>query len=425
MHRDGIIAGMTDLIPKATDWLLRLEALLTNLLTNLRRFPWRNTAHTLRERFREDRLGITASSLTFTTIMALVPLFTVVLAVFTAFPVFAKFEKVLQQWLIESLIPDSIARQVLGYLTQFAGKASRLGGVGLAALFVTALALILTIDRTLNSIWRVRKPRPLGQRVLVYWAVVTLGPLLLAVSLSVTSYVLSSSKGLVAVMPDSLQWLLDSVQFLLLAWGMAALYHFVPNAQVRWGHAWTGGLFVSVGLELAKRLLVLYLGKVPTYSVLYGAFATVPILLVWIYVAWVIVLLGALMAAYLPSLLAGVQRRARAHGWQFLLALEILQQLERVHMTPDKGLSLEQLGVLLQVDPLQLEPVVETLVELDWLGQLQEERPGSAPRLLLLANPDATPLEPLFRTLLLSQESSTEKLWKNGRWSLMTLRDAL
>jgi membrane protein len=412
---------MTDLPPKSIDWPLRLE----NLLADLRRFPWKNTAHTLRERFREDRLGLTASSLTFTTIMALVPLVTVVLAVFTAFPVFAKFQLVLQQWLIESLIPDSIARQVLGYLTQFAGKASRLGGVGLGALFVTALALILTIDRTLNGIWRVRKPRPLGQRVLVYWAVVTLGPLLLAISLSVTSYVLSSSKGLVAVMPDSLQFLLDSVQFLLLAWGMAALYHFVPNAQVRWGHAWAGGLFVSVGLELAKRLLVMYLGKVPTYSVLYGAFATVPILLVWIYVAWVIVLLGALIAAYLPSLLAGVQRRARAHGWQFLLALEMLQHLEQVRLAPERGLSLEQLSATLQVDPLQLEPALEALVELDWIGQLEEDRPGAAPRLVLLANPDTALLAPLFNVLLLQREASTDKLWENGRWPLLTLRQAL
>ncbi|MBE0475125.1 YihY family inner membrane protein, partial [Rhodoferax sp.] len=135
-----------------TNWPQRLDVFLKDLAN----FPWKNTAHTLRERFGEDHLGLTASSLTFTTTIALVPLVTVALAVFTAFPMFAKFQVVLQQWLIQSLIPDTIARQVLGYLTQFAGQASKLGGVGLAALFVTALALILTIDRTLNAIWRVR-----------------------------------------------------------------------------------------------------------------------------------------------------------------------------------------------------------------------------------------------------------------------------
>ncbi len=395
------------------------------LLKNLSRFPWQNTAHTLRERFREDRLGLTASSLTFTTTIALVPFFTVVLAAFTAFPMFAKFQDVLQKWLIESLIPDSIARQVLGYLTQFAGKASKLGGAGAAVLMLTALALILTIDRTLNSIWRVRKARPLGQRVLVYWAGITLGPLLLAVSLSITSYALSASKGVVNVMPGGLQLLLDTLQFVLLAWGMAALYHYVPNTRVQWGHAWVGGLFVSTGFEVAKQVLVFYLGKVPTYSVLYGAFATVPILLVWIYVAWVIVLLGAVIAAYLPSLLTGVQRRARAHGWQFLLALETLQQLARVRQSNDKGISIEHLSFLLQVDQLQLEPVLETLIELDWAGQLQEDRANASARLVLLVDPDQTLLAPLFDALLLRQEPSTENLWQNGHWPMLRLRDAL
>jgi membrane protein len=391
----------------------------------LRRFPWRNTALTLRERFREDHLGLSASSLTFTTIIALVPFVTVVLAVFTAFPMFAKFQLVLQKWLIESLIPDTIARQVLGYLTQFAGKASKLGGVGIVVLFVTAQALILTIDRTLNNIWRVRKPRPLGQRVLVYWAVMTLGPLLLALSLSLTSYALSASKGFVGSLPGGVQLLLDTLQFVLLAWGMAALYHYVPNTQVRWSHAWVGGFFVSVGFEVAKQLLVLYLGKIPTYSVLYGAFATVPILLIWIYIAWAIVLQGAVIAAYLPSLLGGVQRRARAHGWQFLLALEVLQNLELERVSLQKGLTNLELAQLLKVDVPQLEPVLETLVALDWIGQLQEELADGDARFVLLANPDTTLLEPLLHGLLLEHESSTHCLWENGRWSFLSLRQAL
>jgi membrane protein len=412
---------MHSLTAVLTSWPQRLAV----FLQDLSKFPWRNTAYTLRERFREDRLGLTASSLTFTTTISLVPLFTVLLAVFTAFPMFGKFQGVLQQWLVESLIPDTISRQVLGYLTQFAGKASKLGGAGVAILAITALALILTIDRTLNGIWRVRRPRPLGQRVLVYWAVVSLGPLLLGGSLSLTSYALSASKGLVGGLPGGVQFLLDILQFVLLAWGMAALFHYVPNTQVRWAHAWAGGVFVSAGLELAKQLLVLYLSKVPTYSVLYGAFATVPILLIWIYTAWVIVLLGAVIAAYLPSLLSGVQRRARAHGWQFLLALEVLQQLAPVRGAQGKGLTAPQLTQLLKVDALQLEPALETLLALDWVGQLQEDRPDEQTRYVLLADPDTTPLAPLCSALLLEHEVSTENLWKSSRWSLINIRDAL
>mgnify|MGYP003381909963 CR=1 FL=1 len=123
----------------------------------LRHFPWRNTAWAMRQRFREDHLGLTASSLT--TTLALVPLITVALAVFTAFPIFGKLQTVLQKWLVESLVPDNIARQVLGYLTQFASQANKLGAVGLFGVVVSALLLILTIDYTLNAIWRVRRPK--------------------------------------------------------------------------------------------------------------------------------------------------------------------------------------------------------------------------------------------------------------------------
>ena len=395
------------------------------LLTDLSHFPWRDTAITLRQRFREDHMGLTASSLTFTTSIALVPFFTVALAIFTAFPMFSKLQVTLQVWLVNSLIPDDISRQVLGYLTQFAKQANKLGVAGLAVLLGTAIALILTIDRTLNGIWRVKQPRPLAQRVLIYWAAITLGPLVLGASLAVTSYVLSASRGLVGSLPDGLRFLLDTAQFFLLAGGMAALYRYVPNTFVRWSHAWVGGLFVAAGIELAKKALSLYLSSVPTYSLVYGAFATLPILLVWIYVAWVIVLMGAVIAAYLPSLMAGVKRRGSAHGWQFQLAVELLQQLHQARSTRHIGLEASQLAQTLQVDVLQLEPVLETLMALDWIGQLTDPDNAHEARYLLLADPDATALEPLMAQLLLSKDASMRNLWENGRFPALMLRDAL
>lgn len=398
---------------------------LRTLLADLSGFPWKSTALTLGERFREDRLGLTASSLTFTTTIALVPFFTVALAVFTAFPMFSKLQGAVQAWLVQSLIPDAIARQVLGYLTQFAGKASRLGAVGLAALFVTALALVLTIDRTLNSIWRVKRPRPLAQRVLIYWAVMTLGPLLLGASLSISSYVISASRGLVAAMPGAIQVLLDVIEFILLAAGLSALYRFVPNTPVRTGHAWAGGLFAATGIELARRLLALYLAKVPTYSAVYGAFATVPILLVWIYVAWVIVLFGAVIAAYLPSLVAGTRRRGGGHGWQFQLALEVLRELDRARASARRGLSAPQLCAALELDSLQLEPVLETLVALDWIGRVNEIEDQEGTRYILLADVQATAVEPLMRHLLLPHSEATAKLWKSGQLSSIYLKDVV
>lgn len=393
-------------------------------------FPWRNTAVVLGRRFREDRLGLTASSLTFTTTIAMVPFFTVALALFTVFPMFATMQDRLQRWLIDSLIPDNIARQVLGYLTQFASKASGLGVAGLGVLLVTAIALILTMDKTLNNIWRVRTPRPLAQRVFIYWAAITLGPPLLAVSLSTTSYVFSASRGAVGEGEGDgmlLKMVFDTFEFVLLAAGMAALYRFVPNTAVKWAHAFAGGLFVAAAIEIGKRVLGYYLSLVPTYSVLYGAFATVPILLVWIYVAWVIVLLGAVIAAYLPSLVAGVPRRGDTPGWSFLLAVEVLQELHRARAGAHKGLRAEVMAHDLRVDALQLVPVLDTLVALDWIAPIADplERADADHRYVLLVDPASTSLSPLMIELLLPYTEPLAPVWQRRPLAQLTLQDAL
>ena len=239
------------------------QARLTELLGTLQHWPWLDTLRTLRQRFREDRLGLTASSLTFTTTIAMVPFFTVAAALFTVFPIFSKMQGRLQRWLIESLIPDNIARQVLGYLNQFASKASGLGVAGLVVLLVTAVALILTMDKTLNNIWRVRTPRPLAQRVLIYWAAITLGPMILAISLSSTGWVFATWGGAEGG-GATLKAVFDAIEFVLIAGGLASLYRFVPNTTVKWAHAWAGSLFVAVAIDIAKRGLGFYVSLMPS-----------------------------------------------------------------------------------------------------------------------------------------------------------------
>ena len=381
--------------------------------------------HALGKRFRDDRLGLTASSLTFTTTIALVPLITVALAIFTAFPMFGKLQGVLQKWLVESLVPDNISRQVLGYLTQFAGQASRLGTLGVIALLVTTLALMATIDRTLNGIWRVRARRPLGRRVLLYWSSMTLGPLLLGASVTMTSLAVSASKGLIGAVPGGVTFLLDLVQYAMLAAGTAALYHYVPYTHVKWSHAWVGGIFVSTAMEVTKKLLVLYLGKVPTYSVVYGTFATMPILLVWTYLAWVIVLLGAVITAYLPTLRSGVVRGDLGPGWRFQLALETLQGLHRARSGPAKGRTVTELAAAAQVSHLGIEAALEPLLKLDWVARIDPAAGQTEPRYVLLADPDSTPMAPLLQDLLLRREASTEGLWSGSQWARLRLRDML
>ena len=400
----------------------KLQAWTQDFMREALRFPWKNTAWTLRERFKEDHLGLTASSLTFTTIISIVPLFTVALAVFSVFPMFAMMQSTLQRWLVDSLIPDNISRQVFSYLGQFSAKASQIGWVGALAFLITALMLILTIDVKLNDIWRVRKMRSFTRRILIYWGLLTLGPLLLGMSLSLSSYAISSSKGFVSVMPSSVNALLNLLEFGLMSVGMAAMYRFVPNTPVRWSHALWGGVFAAVGIELAKRVLTWYLSLVPTYSAVYGAFATAPILLIWIYVAWVIVLLGAVVAAYLPSLLSGIARRGGTPGWNFQLALELLQKLTYSVADGGKaGKSLEVLSKELRVNDLQLEESLQTLLSLDWIGRLDEEEA----RYVLLVDLAKTPLSPLTERLLLPVRLSTQAMWEKSQWSAIYVAEVL
>ncbi|MDH5539248.1 MAG: YihY family inner membrane protein [Rhizobacter sp.] len=395
---------------------------VSRMLETLQTWPWLDTLKTLRQRFREDRLGQTAGSLTFTTLISLVPMITVMLAVFSAFPMFGSFQNALQTYFLQSLVPDAIAKPVLGALTQFADKSKGLGTVGLVLLVMTALALLLTIDRTLNSIWRVRKPRPIAQRVLVYWAAATLGPLLLGVSLSLTSYFVSASRGLVGALPGGVSLLLNVMQFLMLAAGMAGLFHYVPNTHVRWRHAIAGGAFVATGFEVAKNLLAWYLGQVPTFAVVYGAFATLPIFLVWIYLGWVIVLLGAVVAAYAPSLQMRVVRWPDLPGSRFHMAVVILRELAQAQAGPGRGSSSTDLSLALRTDPLQIEPVLDTLVGIDWVGRLDE---GGDARYVLLCVPEETPALPLLSQLLVDPAVALRSFAERAGFAEMKLSDLI
>ena len=386
-------------------------------LQALREWPWRQTLATLSLRFREDRLGVAASSLTFTTIIALVPMFTVMLAVFSAFPMFSQFQDTLQTYFLQSLVPPVIAQPVLKALTQFSSQAYRLGVFGLVGLVFTALALMQTIDRTLNNIWRVRRPRPLAQRMLIYWAAVTLGPLVLGMSLTFMSYALSASGGWVSELPGGVSVALNLLEFLLLALASAALFHFVPNTHVAWHHAVAGGVFVSLGIQFAKRAMAYYLTQVSPYSAIYGAFATVPLLLIWIYLGWVIVLLGAVIAAYAPSLRIGMLPLLETPGHRFLLALGLLHELADRCPTTDEALA-RAVGT----DLLQVEPVIDSLVSLDLVGRLDE--PGSG-RLVLLCDPSRTPAFPLVERLLLDPSPVAQCFWRQARIDEMTLADIL
>jgi membrane protein len=381
---------------------------------------------TLWSRFQEVRLGMTASSLTFTTVLALVPLLTLALAIFTAFPIFAQMQEQLQRWLIDSLVPESISRQVLGSLTQFSRKASRLGLVGFIAVVGTSLALLVTIDRTLGQIWRVNRQRPWGQRVLIYWAGLTLGPILLGGSLMLSSYLFTGYlSGLGDWLPISVRTLLDLVEFSLLVACVTGLYYYLPNTRVDWRHALIGGTSVALGLELAKKVLAIYLAQMPTYSAIYGAFSAVPILLVWIYVMWVVVLLGAVLTSSLPEIGKQAKRHADGPGWSFRLALEILACLSTARLTSPQGLRMSELAQTLHLEHRHTQFVLDVLLALQWVGRLEQAEPQREATWVLLVDMNVLAIEPLFEKLCLSHSATTDLLWQQTNIGQLKLADVV
>lgn len=390
-----------------------------------RQWPWLATLETLKLRFKEDRLGVTAGSLTFTTTIALVPLLTMMLALFSAFPMFSRFRRALETQFLPELMPEVIAKQVMLMLSKFAGKASQLSGVSLLVLGLTAMLLMLTMDRTLNGIWRVQRTRPMAQRVLVYWGALTLGPLLLGVSLSASSWVMSASRGWADEIPGGLAVVLSALIWLLQALGFAALFRFVPNTPVKWEHALSGGIFTAAGLELAQRGLGLYLSKVPVYTSVYGAFSALPIFLIWIYLSWLMILMGAVVAAYAPALLSQLKRWPDEPGHQFQMALAVLEQLVVVQHQPQAGYSAIELARRLRTDTLQIEPVLEALIDLDWVALLDEPQAEEGGRLVLLCDPEETPVAPLVRQLLIKREGFSEPFWQKAGLSSLKLVEVL
>jgi membrane protein len=414
VHGDGIIPVM-----KPIDTL-------RSFFDQFVHFPWRQMLRTLWSRFQEVRLGMTASSLTFTTVLALVPLLTLALAIFTAFPIFAQMQEQLQRWLIDSLVPESISRQVLGSLTQFSRKASRVGLVGFIAVVGTSLALLVTIDRTLGQIWRVNRQRPWGQRVLIYWAGLTLGPILLGGSLMLSSYLFTGYlSGLGDWLPISVRTLLDLVEFSLLVACVTGLYYYLPNTRVDWRHALIGGTSVALGLELAKKVLAIYLAQIPTYSAIYGAFSAVPILLVWIYVMWVVVLLGAVLTSSLPEIGKQAKRHADGPGWSFRLALEILACLSTARLTSPQGLRMSELAQTLHLEHRHTQFVLDVLLALQWVGRLEQAEPQREATWVLLVDMNVLAIEPLFEKLCLSHSATTDLLWQQTNIGQLKLADVV
>lgn len=278
-------------------------------------------------RFNEDRCAQVAASLTFTTLLSLVPLITVAVTVFAAFPVFTDLMTQVKIFMLTNMVPEIAGKIITVYMQEFSNKAAKLTLLGIVGLTITALLMMNTIDRAFNAIWRVRRPRAMVQRFLTYWAVLSIGPVILGASLSVTYYLVGLSLGYVRHIPLIGQFGLKFVPVVLMSCAFTLLYFVVPNRYVPLRHALVGGLLAGAAFELMKRAFALYITHFPLYTLVYGAFATFPIFLLWIYFSWLVILLGAVVTAAFSHWHGSTWQTARLPGWRFEAALRILQEL--------------------------------------------------------------------------------------------------
>lgn len=345
----------------------------------LRRFPlddmrklWRFASR----RLDEERLPQVAGSLTFTTVLALVPMLTIALAIFTTFPIFNTFRASLEAYFIQSVMPKAIANTVLGNLNQFASKATRLSAFGAIGLILTTLVMMLTIDRAFNHIWRVKSARPFAQRVVIYWAIMTLGPLLIGVSITVTSYLFTATGGLIgkASVVGTIAYTMISV--LLTMGAFTLLYMVVPNRVVDWRDAACGGLLAAVAFEIAKRIFVVFVAKFPTYTVIYGALAALPIFLLWIYVSWLIALMGAVLAAALPIVKYERWWHVATPGSAFIDAMAVLNVLYDARIgDTTAAVDARTIRSLTRLGFDESEVLLEKMLNAGWVARIKTGKP--------------------------------------------------
>jgi membrane protein len=385
-----------------------------------------------RRRLQEERLPQVAGSLTFTTTLALVPLLTIVLAIFTTFPVFNAFRASLEGYFVQTVMPKGIANTIINNLTQFASKATRLSAVGAVALLFTSTAMMAMVERAFNQIWRVRRTRPLAQRVLMYWALLTLGPLLFGLSLTVTSQLFMATNDFVRAVPVLGALFYTLVSIALATGAYTLLYIAVPNRFVDWRDAVWGALVAAVAFEIAKRLFAVFIKQFPNYTIIYGALAALPLFLLWLYLSWMITLVGALITSALPVVKYERWWYEPVPGGAFVDAVAILKVLHGKAQVSDSGLvSSALIRAHTRIGFDEMTTLLDRMTRVGWVGRVQSDvaaRSRWGKRLresednwVLLVNPDKVRLADVYRVFVFGGAAADAGAAKDLALSPMTL----
>lgn len=301
------------------------------------RLSFKQMLMTAVHRLSSEKLTQVAGGLTYTTVLAIVPLLAVVLSLFTAFPIFNELQIELEHFLSKNLMPEAMSNSIMMHLNGFAAKARNMTAVGAVFLMITSIMLMKTIDEALNAIWRVKKQRPLIIRVLIYWAVLSIGPFMLAGSIWASAMLARAQLG-IGVDLSVLQNIFATLFPTLLSFiGFSLLYYVVPNRTVYLKDAMVGAAIAAILFEAMKMGFAFYITKFPSYTVIYGAFATIPLFLLWIYLSWLVILLGAIIASLLPQLRLGNYAMQEKAGADFVQAVLVLRELSQYRDTNPPG----------------------------------------------------------------------------------------
>jgi membrane protein len=332
-----------------------------------------------------------------------VPLFTITVALMSALPFFEKVMVDIKIFLLLNLVPEIAYKIITVYMEQFAANAARLTMFGLLGVFATALAMLFTIDQSLNIIWRAQRARPFWLNAVGYTMLLAVAPILLGASMSITSYLVSLSLGVTRSVPYADEVLLKFLSICGSTLMFFLVYRIIPCRHVPAGHAVIGGFVAAVLFETMKHLFGIYIAMVPTYDLVYGAFAAIPIFLIWLFLSWMVVLLGAEVAAALAYWKGASWRRAglaEAELHDGLLVLRALVIAQRA----DKPVSMAELKGDLAVPIDRLEDILDLLVK----QQVIEKLPGMAARYRLVKAADTLSIADAYRLFLLPREAGVQ-----------------
>ena len=350
-------------------------------------------------RFNADGCFAASGALSYTTLVSLVPLAVIALGSLSSFPILAPVRERLLGLAMENFVP-SIGSQAAWWFRTFADSATQTTAIGAAGIAATGILLLVTVEDQLNLIWRVTAPRPWGQRLLAYWTLITLGPLLIGVSLSLSTYFEIAARQ-AGFGEQALAWFASSwlhgaaraVPALLEFVALTLLYGLIPNCAVRWRDGALGAVIATLTIEILKVGFSIYIGATSFYSTVYGALAVIPIFLLWMYISWMAVLLGAVVAAALPNWRID-QRigKVPAGGVQLALSLALIAALARAQRRGETR-STPALAAELGVATTVIDEHIEPLAEAGFAAHTQSGR------WVLAWSPETATLHDLYKAL--------------------------